>query len=437
MLFAPNCQIAVGLNPAPAFFQRLVRGTGLATMLLVLLVAMPRPGIAQDTLRAVAVVNDEVISVLDLAMRTRLAILSAGLEFELETQQRLQPQVLRALIDERLQAQEATRLDIAVTDEQVQEAILRVAQQNEMTPQSFIGFLQQNGILPTIVADQIRANLTWQKVVSVRLGGNVDVREEEVDDVIRRIQSDSGAKEIRISEIFLGIDTVLQEQDVKAAAQRLIEQLRAGAKFDGLARQFSQSATAAIGGDLGWIRESQLPEELQSVVRNLRPGQLTRPIRTNNGIYILYLREARQRTVGDATVALKQILFSVPQGAPDDVVQKAMAGATDARAQIASCDDAASLATKLGSASSGDLGTVRLNDLPTQIRQAVASLPLGQASAPLQLSGGIGVLIVCNRQDGNIDREQVLESLRNDKLNLLARRYLRDLRRQSNVDMRL
>jgi len=399
--------------------------------------AGPPAALAQDTLRAVAVVNDQVISMLDLVMRTRLAMLSAGLEDSPDTRARLQPQVLRALIDENLQLQEAERLGIAVSQSEVEGAIGQIAQQNKMPRDAFLNLLKNKGILPTILSEQIRAGLAWNGIVNRSLRSNVDVREEEVDDVIGRIQADSGSPEIRVAEIFLAVDSAAQENEVAVTAQRLIDQMRAGANFEALARQFSQSATASVGGDLGWIREGQLQEELQPVVRAMKPRQVSQPIRTFGGIYIIYLREERQRSFGDATVRLKQVLFSVPQGAPSETVQQAVAGASDARAQIGSCDDVDQVAAAVGSPGSGDLGSLRLNDLPAEIRDVIANLPVGQPSAPVQLSGGIGVLVVCDRQDGAIDRDKIFESLVDQRLNLLARRYLRDLRRQANIDIRL
>jgi peptidyl-prolyl cis-trans isomerase SurA len=76
----------------------------------------------------------------------------------------------------------------------------------------------------------------------------------------------------------------------------LIEQLRQGGNFAGLARQFSQSATANLGGDLGWIKAEDLSEELNRVLTSMQPGQISPPIRTLTGFTILALRDQRQNT---------------------------------------------------------------------------------------------------------------------------------------------
>ncbi|MCK5366889.1 MAG: SurA N-terminal domain-containing protein, partial [Gammaproteobacteria bacterium] len=125
--------------------------------------------LAQDTLRAVAVVNDEVISMLDLFLRTRLAALSSGIQLTPESQSRLQQQVLRRLIDERLQLQEAERLSIMASDEGVAESLNAIARRNKMSNEQFLAMLAENQILPLAIHEQIKAELAWRNVVKVRL----------------------------------------------------------------------------------------------------------------------------------------------------------------------------------------------------------------------------------------------------------------------------
>ena len=118
-------------------------------------------------------------------------------------------------------------------------------------------------------------------------------------------------------------------------------------------------------------------------------------------------------------------------------MQDALANARQARDLIQNCTDAELLAQQVGSEGSGDLGSVKLGDLPAQLQDILNKLPVGKPSEPVRLSGGVGVLVVCGRDDGTVDRDQVYERLVQQRLALLARRYLRDLRRQANVDIRL
>jgi len=269
----------------------------LAAILMIgvlVLAARPAEMQAQDALRPAAVVNDDVISILDLLMRTRLAILGAGAQDTPQVRQRFARQVLRRLIDERLQLQEASRLDISVTDQQVGDAVAGLAKQNNMTQEQFVGLLERRQILPNYLGDQVRAQLTWQLFVQRRLRPSVVVTPEEVEEVVNRISSQQGGIERRVGEIFLSVESAAQEQEVRQNAEKLFEELQKGGNFTGLARQFSQSASASLGGDLGWLPVGELPSELETTLTQMRPGTVSPPIRTLTGFYILLLREVRE-----------------------------------------------------------------------------------------------------------------------------------------------
>lgn len=412
-----------------------------AALLILFALAAPlaagRPATAQDTHRAAAVVNDEVISAFDLVMRTRLTVLAAGLSNAPEDLKRLQTQVMRTLVDERLQVQEAERLEITVSEEQLRAAVQQVAQQNNMNAEQFQRYLLSNDVAPQSLVTQLRNSLTWQRVIQRRLRPTIEISEEEVDEVVVRLESSHGRLQLRVSEILLTQDNASQEDDIRRSAERLVQQLRQGADFPVLARQFSRAATAAVGGDLGWIDEGQLPDELRRALRGAQPNTLIGPVQTFGGYYIFLLHELRRLTVGDPRVHLKQMLFALPPGAGPEQIQEAQNKAEATRSKITGCENFDALAKTEGSPGSGDLGEMKLGDFSQALRQVVARLPVGVASAPVELPSGISLLLVCSRQNDAIDREQIRESLAAQRLDLLARRYLRDLRRSANVDIRL
>ncbi|MEM7221500.1 MAG: peptidylprolyl isomerase [Pseudomonadota bacterium] len=411
--------------------------TVLALALLIILPArLSGPASAQDTLRAAAVVNDEVISMLDLIMRTRLVVLASGLERTPEAEQRMRGQVLRSLIDERLQLQEATRLDIKLDPQQLDGALEQIAQQNNMTRQQFEQVLVRQQILPQTLRDQINGSLTWRSVLAIRLRPTIEISDEEVDEVIGRIKQNHGATQLRLSEIFLPVDSPDQEDVVRETGVRMMEQLGAGADFNALARQFSSSATASVGGDLGWIQAEQLPDELIEVVNQMSESQVSGPVRTFGGFYILFLRGTRQVSMGAATLDLKQLLFDYPASAGESEIAAVRGQAAQAAGQVAGCENFDALAQEIGGPGSGDVGKLKLTDLPEATQGAVANLAVGQASQPVEIPGGFAVLVVCDRVDDGVDREQIRESLANQRLDIQARRYMRDLRRAANVDIR-
>jgi peptidyl-prolyl cis-trans isomerase SurA len=306
-----------------------------------------------------------------------------------------------------------------------------------MSREQFLAVLSDNDILPNALRDQIRSEIVWRSLIQRRLQPSIEISNEEVEEVVTRMQSSQGNMQYRVSEIMLGVDSMLEDEEVRRAAERLVEQLRQGASFTALARQFSQSATASVGGDLGWIEEGQLPEELADALGRMRPGQLDGPISTFGGYYILLLRDLRRISVGDATISLKQMLIAVPPDASAEQQQEANTLAAELRARIEGCEGFDDLARQYGSPGSGDLGTLKLSEMPRELRDVVGPLAIGQPSAAIRVPEGISILLVCSREFDGVDRERIRQSLVNQRLDMLARRYLRDLRRSASVDIRL
>ena len=232
------------------------------------------PLAAQDVQRIAAVVNEEVISVFDVQQRMRLLIASSGLPDTPETQRRIGPQVLRGLIDETLQKQEAERLNIRVTETDMSEAIARVEQSNNIPPGAFEPFLQRQGIAPQSALEQIRTNIAWQKLLSRTVVPTIEVGEDKIDAVVKRIDDNRGVTEFRIGEILLPVDNQADAGDIRKLAERLVQQIREGADFRAVAQQFSKSATAAIGGDVGWILPGELNPVLDTVITQLKVGEI-------------------------------------------------------------------------------------------------------------------------------------------------------------------
>jgi peptidyl-prolyl cis-trans isomerase SurA len=262
--------------------------------LAILVPGTPAP--AQESLRAAAVVNDQVVSMLDLVMRTRLAILGARIEDTPQVRRRIARQVLLRLIDENLQMQEAERLAIEVPDEQIDLALAQIAQQNGMKRDAFVQTLQDNAVLPFAIRNQIKAELAWRAVLELRIRPSITIEEDEIDAAVEQITSQGDALDRRVAEIVLAIPDARQEQQVLEDAERIIDQINAGANFFGLAREFSQASTANLGGDLGWIGLGELDPALAGELKSLQTGQISRPIRTATGLTILYLSETRQRS---------------------------------------------------------------------------------------------------------------------------------------------
>lgn len=397
---------------------------------------LPQAAIAQnETLRPAAVVNDEVISVLDLSMRLRIAIVASGLPDSQETRNRLSGAVLRNLIDERLQMQEAGRLEIEVPQEALDDALAEVARRNDMETPQFVEMLQRNGILPSSLIGQLRAQIAWARVVNTRLRPDVDISALDIDAEIERMRANAGKPERRIAEIFLAVDGASDEAQVRANAERLMQEIQGGGNFGALAQQFSQAPTASVGGDLGWTQAGDMPEEIEQVLSDMEPGTVRGPIRTLGGYYIVALVDRRTASFGGAEVwEIVRIAFPAGAGEDSDSIR---ADAEEISERVENCDDGRAIAAELGVGGQADLGEIAVDRLPPNVQEALRGLPDQQASPPVEVSGGYSIFVVCGRSDDGVDRREVEEQLERERIELLARRYMRDLRRQANVDIRI
>jgi len=397
----------------------------------------------QDLQRIAAVVNDQVVSMFDLAGRIRLTIVSSGLEDSPEIRTRLAPQILRTLIDEALEVQEAKRLNITVNSAEIEQAMARIAKQNDMTDTQFSNFLKQSGIpLSTLVA-QIRAGLSWSKIVAQKIRPSIEIGDDQIQEYLDRLKASKDKPEYRLQEIFLAVDTPQQEEDVRHTAERLSEQIKRGANFTAVARQFSQSATAAVGGDLGWVEEGALEPEIQRAVDQLKVGDISAPIRTVAGFHLILLREKRQSGAAAAdtsTLKIEHLFIPGPPNAKPEDLTALRSLAQTVSDNAANCPDFAALRKQLPDAKTVVPDTVTINDLAPAIRAVASKLAVGKASEPITLNNGVFVMMICSREgpsEGGLpSAEDVRNRLGQEKLDLLTRRYLRDMRTSAFIDLR-
>ena len=281
------------------------RTAGVALLVLALLPMILLPAgraSGQESIGIAAVVNNEAISIPDLLARIDIAVVASRLRASEDLRRQLAPQVLRSLIDERLKVQEAERLGVTVSEAEMADARRTVEQRNGIAAGGLDDFLRRQGLDVTAVTDQLRAEILWSKLVRGRLGAAVSVGEGEIDEALAQLEANRGRPEYRVAEIFLAVESREREDEVRAAATSLYDQLIAGAGFGQIASQFSQSATAAVGGDVGWVLEGELPREIEAVISQLEPGSVAPPVRAFDGYYIVSLID-RRTVLSDASAA--------------------------------------------------------------------------------------------------------------------------------------
>ena len=385
-------------------------------------------------------VNDEPISSYDINQRLRLVIaISGGVRTQEEFLQ-VREQVIQSMVDEKLQLQEAAEVELEVPDEQLEQFFARRAQGVGQEPEQFAEALSSIGSSKATMKKQMEAEIAWSQLVQGRLGAFVSVSDEEVDAFIQRIYDNRGKFEYRLGEIVLLSQSPEQSAAVEANATQLVEQVRAGAQFGQIAQQLSASSTAAVGGDLGWVTIDDLDPAYSQQVQDSSVGAVLDPIRTPGGFIILTVSDRRRvLTVDplDTQVRLNQVFLPADQ--IETGLEQFLAVVEPMQSTTTSCDAVPDLAASAGASNRIEITPLRLRDLNTAYRESVENLNVGDTTQVLEDEDGRRVLVVCDVRAPEVqepDFDEVYNQLEQQRLSMMARRYLRDIRRDAIVDYR-
>ncbi|WP_033067591.1 peptidylprolyl isomerase [Thalassospira australica] len=396
---------------------------------------------AQSPVGVAAVVNDDPISVIDLVERIKLVAVSSNIEMTQQRSNEMAPQVLQQLINEKLQLQEAERRGIEVTDGDIARG-KSIIEQNAGLPDGMLdSYLAQRQIAPETLENQIRPQVAWQKLLRT-MRRDVEISDAEIDDNLEQITNNQGKPRNRVQEIFLPVDNPQDSTRVYQTAREILGALKQGADFSGLAQQFSASASAANGGDLGWLYAGEMASDLQQVVNQLQPGDVSDPVQTIRGYYILKLLDRRvgdTNAITDTRLDLYQLFVPINSDMPQDQVDAKIAVLQNTQETAESCEAMANVAVDLGSELSGEMTGISPSELSGPIRQAVGNLNVGTPSQIVRVDGGALLVMICNKvEESNLpDRQDIENRLMMERLDILARRKLRELRRQAFIDIRI
>ncbi len=393
--------------------------------------------------KATAIVNDTVITQTDVDQRVALIAAANNVKLTNEDRERLRLQVLRQLIDETLQIQQAKTADVTITKDEIDQSVARVARNFNKTPAEFAAFLRANGSSDRSIRRQIEGELAWQRYLRRRVEPFVNVGDEEVKAILDRLEQAKGTEEYHLNEIYLSA-TADREQQVFAQARQIIAEIGKGqAPFAYFARNFSEASTRGVGGDLGWVRTAQLPEALAQAANTMQVGQVAGPVPTPGGFSILYLVDKRQVLTADprdAKLSLKQMTIKFPAGTTQaQATQRTSAFATEIQ-KLQGCGSVAKIAASLD-AEVVDNDSIRVRDLPPPLQAIMLKLQVGQATPPFGTpTEGVRTLVLCGRdevQSGQLPgAAQIQSQLEQQRVNLRAQQALRDLRRDAVIEYR-
>jgi peptidyl-prolyl cis-trans isomerase SurA len=409
---------------------------------------------ADDADGIAATVNDESISDYELRQRMSLFIATSGLHPSTDDLKRIRGQTLDRLEDEKIQLQEAVKKHITVSPVEVDKAINNLLDQNHITIEQLRTVLASSGSSELTLRSQITAQLAWQKTVQDQYSDLVNISQPQIDAEVQRYADGANKPHFLVNEIFLPVTKPELDAKVLQDAQSMESQLQAGAQFGALAHQFSQNPAAAQGGSIGWVHEGQLSNELNDALVKMTQGQVSPPVRAAGGYYILQLA-ARQEPAGtkiaaptnastnaDGTLPLARLLLPLGSAPTQEIANAGMEAGNQIRKAFAGCDQLKALAGKMTGAVYMDLGNMKPADLSPDIQKALAQTQPGEATVPILSDAGVEIIARCDQRIQvetayeMPSRTQVEEELFNAQISALAQRYMRDLKRDADVEVR-
>lgn len=386
-----------------------------------------------------AVVNEDIITSNDIQERMQLVIALSGMKDSPEVRQHLVPQLMRTLIDESLQKQAAASASIIISRDELNSAIASIEKENSGHAGGMNAFLAHNHISRGAMERQIEAQIVWSKLMNSRIQPKVRVTENEVNEALETIGGTQNVTEIKLAELILPVAEPSAEADAQELSNKLVKEIKDGADFSKLAKQFSGTGEP----DAVWQRVEQLPNEVKKAVQFAKQGEVTDPVRMIDGYHIVKLidrRQAVKSSPDESEVLLRQIVFPLAANSSKENVDAAITKARDTAARISGCKDFEAVARGMTMPVKWDLGRVQLKSLHPGVKKIVGTLKAGEISKPFRTELGVHLMTVCERiEAGNtlVNVSQVREALAQKKMALEARRFMRDLRRDAFIEIRL
>jgi peptidyl-prolyl cis-trans isomerase SurA len=402
----------------------------------------PAPQAAPPIGQVAAVVNDEIITAYDLRQRMMFYMMTAGVRPTPETLPQIQQQALSSLVDERLELQELRKMErtqkfqIVADDAEVDENITAIAKENNLDLASLKQRMASAGVDIGTLREQIRAQISWQRMIRGRYGSRIRIGQNQVDMALARIKASAGKPQYQLAEIYIDPARAGGMNEAMTGAQQLIAQLQQGAPFPAVARQFSSAPSAASGGDMGWVSQGELAPELAAAVEQMQPGALSQPIAASDGVYIIALRAKRAGSAA-TLVNLKLAAVPLPADAPADKVEAAKQTLASLQGKGLNCANLAQGVAQTPGVVAGELGEADVNDLTGDFRKAAESQEENVLGPPIRTQVGVHALMVCGRRTGEaqLPSSRELENkLLGEQLTMVSRRYLRDLRNSATIE---
>ena len=396
---------------------------------------------AINLLSIVAIVNDEPITMMDLDARIRLIIISSNLPNNLETRKNLSGQVLQSLISERLQHQEAKKLGIRVTNQEVENNIKFIEKQNNMPENQLIETLFKNGVPKSALPIRLKSNLIMQKLLQNIIRPKVVINNNEVNNEYNNLLANNGKMEYKFSEISFNFSNLSKKEDIILIAKQIRKKIIEENNFDIIGKRIQENGTGIYKNN-NWKLTNKINKDIYLQIETMEKDEISELVLTNTGVSIIKIDEKREFKIPELSQTVSDIAFiSTDLPINKNKIDLFIEDIKNKTKNIKSCDEMTELSKIYGNKRGKYLGKILLKNLPKYFIEELKNLNVNQPSKPIVADDGIYVTMICNyNKDLNQEyalKEMIKENIRNRSTTILKERYLLDLNRKALIDVRI
>ncbi|NND82738.1 MAG: hypothetical protein HKN50_09960 [Gammaproteobacteria bacterium] len=390
---------------------------------------------AQFMDRVLVIVNEDVITQSEYDNRLETVIADLQQDGATQIPPDLPKQLLQGMVTDKLQIQEAKRRGISVSDAELQLAMQRFAQQQNLTLEQLIGDFARRGQSFKHFAQSVRDSLTISRLSEFYAQTQVVVPEYEIDGFIAQNEMGEISSEYLIAHILIG-----DPEKQRTFAEQVRAEIASGMSFQQAVLAYSEATDAQEGGVIGWRNLKQLPEVFQNGIKDLQVGDVSDVLQSANGLHILKLMDLKGDRTEIIQAKVRHILISA-----DGEIAKAQAAKRlfEVRQQILGGEDFGKMARiysddSVSAAFGGDMGWVSPGETVAEFEQVYTQMPLNQVSQPFSTQYGVHILQVQDRREKNITDQMVRSRadniLRRQRAQREFQQWVSELREQAYIE---
>ena len=395
-----------------------------------------------DLISIVAIVNDEPITIMDLNSRTQLIIASSNLPNNIETKRNLQGQIIQSLIQEKLQAQEAEKLGIRVSNKEVENTIKIIENNNNIPHGVLIETLYEKGVPRSALPLRLEANLIVDKLLQQVINPKVIISQNEINNEYISYLSNEGKYEYKLSEITFDYNTLSKNNNILLIAKQIRKKIIDENNFEEIAKRIQENGTGKFKKDNFWRLNNTINTKTYDNIKDLNENDISNLITLNTGISIVRLDGKRKFKVPNLSETVEDISFiSFDLPINQSKTNSLMEEIRNKTITIKSCKEMSEMTKFEGNNRGKYIGKIILKSLPEHFTKGIENILVNQPSDPILAEDGIYVMMVCERNNKlNQEfalKEMIKENIRARTANSLKERYLLDLNRRALIDIRM